>query len=596
MIRFALMTICLFTFVVPSVAIAQLRISEVMYDTAANEGAWEWFELVNASDVAIDLDGYVFDDFSISNNAQTEPNILNVTSGGNAAVTEIPAGGLAVIYNGGSLEFDDSRFRSAWRLDSTVTLIGVSSFESLNNSGDTFGLWRTLDDYAADLANTDDDEQLEVTNFAAAAAWIDYAAEGFPSAKNASIAWNGEGNYQDGANWFASTEESQNVFTSMQTFLATSPLNSQNDLASPGITNAVGEPNGLVITEILYNPASSEPAEWEFVEVLNGTGATIDFNATPYVLDDKASGPLSEANIDSGSISDGEVAVLFRDSTSLEQMQSAWGENINFIPVGAWSALNNGDDTLGIWSSLDAYNLDSPADGDRTYGEAITSLTYGVDGWPVESDGQSISLVDVEVDQDEPTNWIVSSPEDSLSRSPELVFSSTLIDHEGGDLGTPGQFGDIVLTPVDPPNGEFDLDINDDDLVNSADAPLLCEALKNADIDLAAAVVNGEPIHAQLGLISGDVDLNGTVEFADFLILSSSFGGTGLHYGLGDQDCDGNVSFADFLALSSNFGQSIAVSAAVPEPSGDVFVFLALAGVIAFFTRDSTLRRAAVAK
>lgn len=65
--------------------------------------------------------------------------------------------------------------------------------------------------------------------------------------------------------------------------------------------------------------------------------------------------------------------------------------------------------------------------------------------------------------------------------------------------------------------------------------------------------------------IPGDIDGNGEVAFADFLILSANFGMPG---GPGEGDIDGNgtVEFADFLTLSSNFGQT-AGAAAVPEPS-----------------------------
>ena len=64
----------------------------------------------------------------------------------------------------------------------------------------------------------------------------------------------------------------------------------------------------------------------------------------------------------------------------------------------------------------------------------------------------------------------------------------------------------------------------------------------------------------------GDVDGNGTVEFADFLILSSNFGAAVDTHEKGDLDCNGSVEFADFLILSSNFG-SASASQPVPEPS-----------------------------
>lgn len=68
----------------------------------------------------------------------------------------------------------------------------------------------------------------------------------------------------------------------------------------------------------------------------------------------------------------------------------------------------------------------------------------------------------------------------------------------------------------------------------------------------------------------GDLDQNGKVEFADFLILSGNFGNEVASHEEGDIDCNGTVEFADFLVLSGNFGKELnaAGGAQVPEPSG----------------------------
>ncbi len=86
------------------------------------------------------------------------------------------------------------------------------------------------------------------------------------------------------------------------------------------------------------------------------------------------------------------------------------------------------------------------------------------------------------------------------------------------------------------------------------------------------------------GGILGDLDSDGTVAFADFLVLSQNFGATDTPYESGDIDCDGAVAFADFLVLSQNFGQSAAGAAAsVPEPSGSI-LFL-IGGLVALSRR-----------
>ena len=77
--------------------------------------------------------------------------------------------------------------------------------------------------------------------------------------------------------------------------------------------------------------------------------------------------------------------------------------------------------------------------------------------------------------------------------------------------------------------------------------------------------------------LPGDIDGNGTVAFADFLILSAAFGSMVDPPGSGaDLDGNGEVGFSDFLILSANFGQSIAPAAqAAAMPAAAVDVALA---------------------
>ena len=82
---------------------------------------------------------------------------------------------------------------------------------------------------------------------------------------------------------------------------------------------------------------------------------------------------------------------------------------------------------------------------------------------------------------------------------------------------------------------------------------------------------------APLNDLGGDFDGNGSVEFADFLVLSSNFGTAVSNYEDGDIDCNGNVEFADFLVLSSNFGNTLnGQAASVPEPSAIALTIPAL--------------------
>ena len=539
-----------------SQSLAQLQITEILYDSRSEEPDWEWFELRNTGASEVDLDGYVFDDRS-TDPGHTAPNIVALV--GDATVnTIIPAGQTAVIYNGAALDFDESRFRSAWNVGSTVPLIGVNGWESLNNGDDAFGLWEDLEAYQSDLEDIDEDDDVEVGSFTNAVAWVDYGSEGFPgSSAGNSLAWNGNGDFQAGENWLVS--EPTTAQTSVATTLEGLAINDTRDIGNPGTVIAATEGfNSLAFTEIMYDPGSDEPA-WEWIELYNGTDATIDFSSTPYFLDDKAGGDRQEANLNTGSIGPKDTAILFSSSTAVEDMTAAWGEQ-NFIPVADWPSLNNGGDLIAIWSDANEYAADGEVDGDRLVDGAVFSVEYldGNDDWPATGQGPSISIVDLADDANLGTNWVLSADGDGDS-----VFATGVIasqsDHDGGDVGTPGTFGQVVVQG---------LDLDGSGTVDADDAALLCSVVEDGSV---------ADFLAMNGSIVGDFDFNGTVEFADFLNLSGNFGQTeSVHYGQGDADCQNGVDFADFLALSANFGKSGGEAVSVPEPTS-------LSATIAFF-------------
>ena len=81
----------------------------------------------------------------------------------------------------------------------------------------------------------------------------------------------------------------------------------------------------------------------------------------------------------------------------------------------------------------------------------------------------------------------------------------------------------------------------------------------------------------------GDLDGDGTVAFADFLVLSANFG-QDVSDGpfSGDIDCSGSVQFADFLILSNSFGQAVGSEVSnVPEPSSFSLLLFACFVVLA---------------
>lgn len=96
-----------------------------------------------------------------------------------------------------------------------------------------------------------------------------------------------------------------------------------------------------------------------------------------------------------------------------------------------------------------------------------------------------------------------------------------------------------------------------------------------------------------MGAIPGDTNLDGTVDFPDFLTLADHFSGPG-NWGDGDFNFDGLIQFDDFLKLSVNFGMTSGEAVfpvnVVPEPS----LFSMFAGVAAigllFHTRRMNRR------
>jgi len=83
--------------------------------------------------------------------------------------------------------------------------------------------------------------------------------------------------------------------------------------------------------------------------------------------------------------------------------------------------------------------------------------------------------------------------------------------------------------------------------------------------------------------IEGDTNLDGVVDFEDFLIFASNFGAETLDWRDGAFSGGGVVQFADFLGLADNFGRTgfepIVRAAQVPEPQGIVLFAIGLIGL-----------------
>ncbi len=99
-----------------------------------------------------------------------------------------------------------------------------------------------------------------------------------------------------------------------------------------------------------------------------------------------------------------------------------------------------------------------------------------------------------------------------------------------------------------------------------------------SDLACVASVGDRDTVLGELNTVAGDLDGNGDVSFADFLILSNNFGNESGTYAEGNINLEGGIDFADFLALSDNFGATAAAQA-VPEPSGTLMALFGI-GVV----------------
>ena len=567
--------------VMSATAVAQLQITEVMFDPVSDTN-WEWFEVQN-NGAAIDLDGYIIDDIGAPRSMTAPPSVDSTV----ASNTMIPAGGVAVFYDGSGLDFDDSRFRSAWQLGTGVPLIAVQSAQSYNNSGDAIGIWASQTDYDLDVMAMGG---TVAPPFANAVASLDFQSDlGFPSGNNsASMAWDGMGSNSVGANWQLSMVGVGGATESMPTTLPSAPINSVADIANPGLLAGGNAPaSSLLITEIMYDPDSSPEGSWEFVEILNNTGSNIDFSSTPYFLDD-AAGTLSGPNVMSGSVNVGDVAVLYSDDLELIDIQEAWGNGVNFIPVD-WQALNNGGgDTVGIWDDATAYDTDRTA-GNTANALAAVAYENGSNDWPASNDAGSIYLNDLGADSSLGTSWTLAEESDGLSFHPNEVIRD-IPDSPGGDVGSPGSFGsgsvvdgdfnddgvygcidvDGLVAEIAAGTNNLAFDMTGDNVVNRDDLV----AWRAEAGDIGGLTASGNPIQ------EGDATLDGTVDGQDFIAWNGSKFTATPEWCSGDFNADGTVDGLDFILWNANKFTSADQSVAVPEPANGLMLLVLLLGLV----------------
>jgi hypothetical protein len=477
----------------PIVSFAQLVVTEVMYDPASDESRWEWIEVHNTGPVAIDLHGYVIDRVGDRERTTVTPNILGHPLRGLDVVdnpTVLPAGGIAVLYNGPGLGYDPGRFRAAWpQTPRGATLIGVEGWSSnaLTNAPSvsdyapslpamTVGLWADEAAYRLDAADfgtpgSPDRRIFRVANAVTALGYDDNAPWRDPQGKSA-IHYLGGPIFQP-SSWGRSNAGFGGASASVTTFMPV-PI-SAGEYGSPGIV-PTGSPvrSGLLVTELMYDAASTTGAnnEWEWIEVYN-SGPTIDFAATPYWLDDDDEAPLVAANLTAGTIATGGVGVLFNASAAtLTQMQTAWDRPgrapINWIAVNNWPSLANGGDTIGLWDDAADYASDHAGEV-ATFHRAALRLAYDDSSpWPTGVDGDAIRLANLGSDPVDPAAWARARgayADPDAYRSADVLVPGGVVDNAGGDHGSPGYHWPDIYPPLPG-------DYTGDGLVDAADYTL----------------------------------------------------------------------------------------------------------------------------
>lgn len=470
----------------------QLIVSEVMYDPGTDEERWEWFEVRNTGPAAIDLDGYLIDRVGDRVGTAPSPNIAARPFFDGEVIsnpTVLPAGGLAVLYPGPELGYDPSRFRAAWpEAPIGTTFIGVEGWSSnrLTNAPKpsiyapnlpamTVGLWADEAAYQLDTADfgspSAPDRRVFRTDHATVAFGYDDTAPWPDTLGNRSLL------YLDGdpflpGNWVRTNAPWGNAYASQTTHLA-APINLP-EYGSPGV-RPPGRPfeQGLVITEVMANAATTTgSAEWEWIELLN-TGPAIDFATTPHWLDDDDGSNLEVPNLTSGRIETDQTVILYNaDGPTLDQMRAAWDrpgvEPIRFIGVGDWPSLANGGDRFGLWDNAGEYAADRAGEV-VSLGHAVASLEYDDSApWPTGVDGDAIRLRHLATPPGDPSAWARARgafADPDGYQSAEVSGPTGLVDHAGGDEGTPGHIWPNIDSPLPG-------DYNRDGRVDAADYSL----------------------------------------------------------------------------------------------------------------------------
>jgi len=190
----------------------------------------------------------------------------------------------------------------------------------------------------------------------------------------------------------------------------------------------------VIISEIMYNPASSEanPVDVEWIEIYNNGLASVDLTGWAVQDEDGTSSAFGAV-----SIAAGEAIVIIWDAQTIADFQAAWGAGFQIVPVAnnLGGLSNSPSGTNEILQLVDSGS------------NVIDEVNYDDTGdWPGDvPDGPSIYLL--------PDFPDASSNDSGLSWASSVdgvdgAYNSTITgDFNATDTGSPG----LVEAPIPAP-------------------------------------------------------------------------------------------------------------------------------------------------
>lgn len=235
------------------------------------------------------------------------------------------------------------------------------------------------------------------------------------------------------------------------------------------------------------------------------------------------------------------------------------------------------NEILPAQEAMVVLSFDPVADPERAaaflghYGAAKSPRLVGSWSGGLASRGEVLQLLRPELNLGEDQSLVLLTEDlfyfDEVAPWPQLGEARWSV-HRGNPVAFGGE--GRHWTTMQPTPGSIDFsfaargDFTGDGQVDARDIDQLLAAIRMGsevafyELGAATSELDDEDVRILvqdvLGTRRGDANLDGAVNFADFLLLSANFGSTLATWSDGDFDGSGTVDFTDFLILSSQFG------------------------------------------